>query len=54
MIAATSVPNEMKQSFNASSQLAIKLHEFSFSQCLFTYLHKKNFVIIAATTTMIV
>ena len=50
IIAAINVDNEMNASLIASIPLAIRLPEFSFCHFLFTYFHKKTFVIIAATT----
>jgi hypothetical protein len=50
--AATRVDNDIKQSFNASIQLAVKLHEFSFFHSFLKYFPKKNFAKIAIVTTI--
>lgn len=52
--AAISVDNEIRLSFNASTPLAIRLHELSFFHRLLTYLQRKNFAKMAAVTTIIV
>jgi hypothetical protein len=50
IIAAINVDNEMNASLIASIPLAIRLPEFNFCHFLFTYFHKKTFVMIAAIT----
>ena len=52
--AATRVDNDIKQSFNASAQLALKLHEFSFFHSFVKYFDRKYLTKMATVTTIIV
>jgi hypothetical protein len=50
--AAIRVDNDIKQSFIASTQLALKLQELSFFHSFLKYFHKKYFTKIATVTTI--